>query len=167
MTTQIGLRRYLLVDQGVIPFFINLVVNHVIGRLTFGDAANVAVWDAEAGAAADSVGTCFFLPLITCLIATPIVRRQVRSGSAPAVPDNLRQPHPCIFQQRLLLRAMLYGLTGLIVFSGPVVFAYHLSGRDIIPTDTFLVIKPLFAACLGLVVTPLIACAALTERKRD
>ena len=56
-----GAFRYLVIGQAIIPFFINIVVNVILGALTFGGQESVSTWAIDKGAAADSIGTCFFL----------------------------------------------------------------------------------------------------------
>ena len=78
--------RYLLLFQGILPFFINVLVTLALSlpqlRPTFPPQIAVwpdaAHWPGEFYAVTEILSTAFFLPLITCLIATPLVRRDVR-----------------------------------------------------------------------------------------
>jgi hypothetical protein len=158
-----GVFSYLLIGYVVIPFLINVAVNVGLGLLTFSGSKAVPVWALEKGAVADFLGCCFFLPLITCLIATPIVHRQAASGVVSRIPagDAPRWAH--FFRGPLLLRNLKWGAAGLIVFAGPVVGSWCLVTHPTVETSAFLIAKTLFAGVLGIVVTPLIAIAELSD----
>ena len=158
-----GVFPYLLIGHGVIPFFINVVVNVALGLLTFGGGDEVDVWAAEKGAVADFLGCCFFLPLITCLIATPIVRRQAAAGVVSRIPGEDAPAWLRRFQGSLLPRALKWGAAGLVVLAIPVAGTWCLAAEPTVGTTGFLVGKALFAGALGVVVTPLIALAELTD----
>jgi len=156
--------QYLLIDQGVVPFFINIVVNVVIGTLTFRGQDFVETWTWDKGAAADSIGTCFFLPFITCLIATPIVRSQSQNGTAPRI---LASDVPCWTQLmggHLLVRAAKFGIVGMLLFAAPVYAAYSAFAADAIETIRFIAIKSIFAGLFGILATPPIAFVAMCEQ---
>ena len=159
-----GALRYLLIGQAIIPFFINIAVNVILGALTFWGQESVATWAIDKGAAADSIGTCFFLPLITCLIATPIVRRQVAHGAASRISPT---DTPCwagMMSGPVLLRATKFGLVGILVLAGPVYVAYYLWAEESIETVRFIAIKAIFAGVFGVFVTPLIAFVAMCDQ---
>ena len=134
-----GVVRYLVVGQAIIPFFINVAVNVVLGVLAFAGSETVPTWAADKGAAADSIGTCFFLPFITCLIATPIVRRHVARGVVDPLSISELPGWMLLFRRRLLPRAFLFGVAGLLVLAGPVFGIYRILASETIPTTTTLV----------------------------
>ena len=86
MTLSTAQRQYLLVAQGLIPFAINFVLNGLLGLALFRGIDPVAVWGRQSSAGPDLIGTCFFLPAITCLIVTPLAHRQIRGGKDPGTP---------------------------------------------------------------------------------
>jgi len=157
-----GVFRYLLIGQAIIPFAINIAVNVILGLLTFSNADVVQTWTLDKGAVADSIGTCFFLPFITCLIATPIVRRDVARGRVARLSENDLPQWTCVLGGPLMLRALKFGIAGLLLLAGPVVSLYALLAGDSIDTTCFLVIKASFAGVFGFFVTPLIAIVGLT-----
>jgi hypothetical protein len=155
-------RGYLLVGQALVPALINLVLNGAIGFATFRRASEVPLLG-DASIVGDTLGTCFFLPAITCLIVTPIVHGHVRKGAAQplagALPGWL-----AAFQRRLLPRAVSLGLAGVVAAGSAAVLllvALDVTSLDLTP---FLVFKALFAALLAALVTPLIALLALADR---
>jgi hypothetical protein len=66
MTLSPGQRQYLLVAQGIVPFAISFLLNGAIGYAMFRGVDPVPTWGIETGAGPDLIGTCFFLPAITC-----------------------------------------------------------------------------------------------------
>lgn len=147
----------------IIPFFINVAVNVTLGVLTFHDQAVVTTWKLNNGAVADSVGTCFFLPLLTCLIATPIVRRHVTMGIVKPLPMSELPALMRFLIRPVLLRAGILGACGLVMLIIPVCIVYWLFAGDSIETVRFIAVKSIFAGSLGVIVTPLIALLALGE----
>jgi hypothetical protein len=156
--------RYLLIGQTIVPFFINIAVNIFIGALTFWGQDSVETWTWDKGAAADSIGTCFFLPFITCLIATPIVRSQSRNGTAPQLsePDIPRWTQ--LMGGPLLLRATKFGIVGMLLFAAPVYVAYSAFAPNTIESFRFIAIKSLSAGLYGIFATPLIAFVAMCDQ---
>ena len=159
-----GAFRYLLIGQAIIPFFINIAVNVILGALTFGGQESVATWAIDKGAAADSIGTCFFLPFITCLIATPIVRHQVAHGAASRIPPTDTPRWARMMSGPVLLRAAKFGVAGLLLLAAPVYAAYGIFAGASIETIRFIAIKALFAGVFGIFATPLIAFVAMCDR---
>ncbi len=155
--------RYLLIAQTAIPIAFNITIPLFLGWLTFRGQPVVSTWVMDKGAVADFIGTCYLLPAITCLIATPIVRNHVTSGSVSRVPpDNL--PFWLLYYRGgLIWRATKWGLTGLLLLSMPVAGSFRMFAGETIPTTLFLTVKVLFAVLLGCVVTPLISLVALTD----
>lgn len=157
-------RQYLLVGQCVIPFVINFVLNGLIGLAVFRGVNPVPTWGVESSAGPDLIGTCFFLPAITCLIVTPIVRRHVRKGEVERVsgPENLPSwLRP--FQRSLWARAFLFGLAGLGVIGTFAAAALAVVAPAQFELTPFLWLKASFSGVLGGVVTPLIGLVALAE----
>ena len=158
-----GVLRYLLIAQTAIPILFNIAIPLTLGWLTFRTQPSVVTWALDKGAVADFIGTCYLLPAITCLIATPIVRSHVANGVVSPVPAE-QVPHPLLFYRGgLIWRATKWGLTGLTLLSTPVFLAFSLLANEAIPMGTFLLVKIAFAVLLGCVVTPLISLVALTE----
>ncbi|HQX50822.1 MAG TPA: hypothetical protein PLY87_10620 [Planctomycetaceae bacterium] len=162
-----GVPRYLLIGQVIIPFFVNIVVNTVLGVLAFRDRDAVMTWSFDKGAVADSIGTCFFLPFITCLIATPIVRRQVAQGVVSPIPAADLPLWMRYLSGPMLLRALKVGASGIVLLAGPVYGVYGLCAGESIETVRFIVIKAISAGVFGIFVTPLIAVLALADQTKS
>lgn len=157
-------RRYLAIAQGVVPFVVNFFLNGAIAWATFRGLGAVPVWRLENSAGPDLLGTLFFLPAITCIIVTPLVRRDVARGAIAPLGDPRRLPALLAYVHAGLWRraAALGGLT--LVSLGPiVVLALIAAGVEAFPLGTFLWLKALFAGLLGAVVTPAIGLLALAD----
>lgn len=162
-----GVFRYLLIAQTAIPVIFNVAIPLVLGWLTFRNQPAVVTWALDKGAVADFIGTCYLLPAITCLIATPVVHRHVASGVVPPVPVEVVPKLLLFYRGGLIWRATKWGLTGLTLLTLPVLGTFMLLAGDAIPTTLFLIVKVLFAVLLGCVVTPLISLVALTDEQQS
>jgi hypothetical protein len=155
-------RGYLLVGQVIVPTLINLVLNGAIGFAMFRGASAVPLFGSES-IVGDTLGTCFFLPAITCLIVTPIVRGHVRKGTA----EPLRGALPgwlAFFQRALVPRALALGLAGVVLAGSLALALFMVLGIESLPFTPFLAFKAVFAGLLGGIVTPFIALLALADR---
>jgi hypothetical protein len=155
-------RGYLLVGQVIVPAAINLVLNVALGFATFRGASEIPLLGSQS-IVGDTLGTCFFLPAITCLIVTPIVRGHVRKGTA----EPLRGALPvwlAAFRRALVPRALALGLAG-VASAGALALAGLLAfGIESLAFAPFVGFKAVFAGLLGALVTPLIALLALADR---
>ena len=156
--------RYVLIGQGIVPGAINIVVNLLLGTLTFWGQDSVTTWGMNQGAVADSIGTCFFLPFITALIVTPIVRHHLARGTADRVPAIEVPWFFHWFEGSTLQRAAKFGIACLMLLALPIYFAYVVFAGDSIGTIRFIAIKAIFAGVLGLIVTPVIAMVAMCDQ---
>ena len=155
-------RRFLWVGQGVVAFAINVVLNGAIGWAMFRGAETIPLWGASS-IGGDTLGTSFFLPAITCLIVTPLVRGQVRKGAAPAFEGALAgwlRP----FQRPLPLRAVALGLVCIPIAGGAGVALLCALGVAALDFAPFLGWKALYAGVLAACVQPAIALLALADR---
>ena len=82
-------RRYLLLDQGVGAGIVNLLLNAAIAWLLFRGVASVPMWGQQS-IGGDTIGTAFVLPFLSTLIASAVVRSQVRAGYVPAAALSAR-----------------------------------------------------------------------------
>ena len=164
MTRPPDLFRYLLVRYAIIPFFVNIVVNFAIGMLVFHGQESVATWAADGGAVADSIGTCFFLPFITCLIVSPIVRYELHQGVADRISPRISPRWVRRMSGQLMIRAAKFGLMGVLLLAGPVCSLYCLFAGESIETVRFIAIKAISSGLLGFCVTPVIAFVAMYDQ---
>jgi ribosomal protein S18 acetylase RimI-like enzyme len=155
------LRRFLWREHAAVAFAVNVVINAAIGWATFRGAAVIPRWG-EASVAGDMLGMSFFLPAITCLIVTPLVRGAARRGAAPALEGALpRWLHP--FRRALPVRALLLGLACVPIAGGLAVALLHGLGVESLAFAPFLGWKALYSGLLGACVQPAIALLALAD----
>jgi hypothetical protein len=156
-------RTYALASFVVIPAVANTVINGVLGWATFRGVGAVPLWSMGPAVGSDLVGTCLFLPFITCLIVTPLTRRHVRNGMvAPFVgldlPSWLRLGPP-----RALARGALLGAACLAIVGGATAVALSALGVGPLTLTPLLFLKVAFSVLLGLLVTPVIGLRALAD----
>ena len=157
-------RQYLLVAQCVIPFVINFVLNGVIGLLMYRGVDPVPTWGVESSAGPDLIGTCFILPAITCLVVTPLVRRDIRLGKVERATQSQHVPGWLrLFQRPLAIRALFFGLASVMTVGGLAAAVLLSAGPVEFGHSFFLWLKASFGALLGGVVTPIIGLVALAE----
>jgi len=152
-------KRFLLLDECVGSVVVNLLINGLIAYLMFRGADRVPLWGQQS-IAGDTIGTTFFLPLITCLIVTPLARGQVRSGRlAPLAGTPLGLGW---MPERALWRGAVLGVICAAIVAPPALATLMRLGVTQQSFWHFVVFKAVFAAALGAVVTPLIALWAIT-----
>jgi len=156
-------RQYLIFEQGVGAAIVNFVLNGLIAWALFRHLSIVPLWGQES-IAGDTFGTCFLLPLITCLIVTGLARREVTRGRFPA-PDWRRAEHPILgwLPTGRFLRGVAFGAFCLIVFAPPTVWLLSTIGLLQMGFWSFLFFKATYAGLLGALVTPVIALCALGD----
>jgi hypothetical protein len=154
--------RFLLLEQGIGAAVVNFVLNGGIALLVFRGLERVPLYGQQS-IAGDTVATCFFLPFITALIVTPLVRRRIGAGTLAAL-GWTRESHPMLawLPAGTAKRALVLGIGCALVF-GPI-SVWVLSRFEVIELSfwPFVAFKAAFAAGLGLLVTPVISLWALT-----
>jgi hypothetical protein len=155
-----AVQRYLVLEQGVGSAIFNLFVNAAIAWAMFRGAATVPMWG-EQSIGADTIGTTFFLPFLTCLIATRIVRAQVRRGRVPAfaaIPSLVAR-----LPRGTAVRGAVLGVIGIAAVGVPAAIALSQLGVTEMRFWPFVGFKAVFAAVLAAVVTPVVALYALAS----
>jgi hypothetical protein len=157
-------RSYAIVAFGIGPAVANALINGLLGWATFRGVEHVPIWSTGPSVGPDTLGTCFFLPFLTCLIATALTRRDRRQGKvAPlaAFPPSLQVLRRTLGP--LFRRALAIGLAMFVVVGGLVLAGLSSLDTATMPHGRFLAFKIGFAVALGLVVTPPIGLLALAD----
>src|SRR6266404_161255 len=162
-----AVRRYLLLEQGVGAAVFNFVLNAAIAWAMFRSVAVVPLWGQQS-IIGDTIGTCFLLPVITCFIATRLVRGQVRAGKVAAL-GWTRASHPVLgwLPQTTGRRGVALGLVSIALLAPLALAALVLLGVAAMPFWHFVVFKAAFAAFAAALVTPLVALWAIAEAPAD
>jgi hypothetical protein len=155
-------RKYL-VGQAVIGAGINFLLNGAIGWLLFRHLPRIPLYG-EQSVAGDVVGTSFLLPVLVCLIATPLIRREVREARLSAA-DRLRPGarRSAWVPGNLVLRAVVLGVLATLLVSPGTILTLHALGVDSLALRPFLMFKAGFAAALAALITPIVAAWALED----
>ncbi len=158
-------RRFLLVDQCIVGGAINFVVNAAIAWYLFRAMQQVPMTGGSQNVLGDVIGTFFLLPLAVCLIVTPLVRRQVRSGKLAALHWD-RTAHP--WYRRLpvssLMRGLQLGVASTVVLGLPLFGLMAAFGVTSMTYWDFVIVKGIYSGVLAAVVSPVIAYAALGDQ---
>jgi hypothetical protein len=156
------LRRFLFVGQTIAPFIVNALVNGAIAWAVYRGLAALPLWG-DKSIGGDALVTSFLLPLIICLIVTPLIRAMAKQGKAPAF-DGALGGWLRIFQRSLFLRSLVFGVASTVVLGGIAVALLTVFGVQSLDFNAFIVWKTLYAGALAAIVTPVIALVALADR---
>jgi hypothetical protein len=139
---------------------VNLVLNGAIGWAAFRSLARVP-FSGSPSISGDLVGTAFLLPLLVCLIATPVVRAEIRRGKiAPAEPLGYVSR---FLPRGLLLRGIALGLFAAVTIAPLTIWGLQALGIRGMGFWQFVGFKAAFAAALAALITPVVALRALMD----
>jgi hypothetical protein len=158
-------RRWLIVNALGVTAAINVVVNLGVAWLGTRGAHSVALWAtplARPSTIADTVGTTFVLPFMTTILCTHAVQREIRTGGIPPLPheSNVRRFIGRL-PRRVLPRALRIGWWSALTIGSAALVMLVVTQFGSLSVPSFLLFKVVFAVGLGLVVTPVIALAAM------
>lgn len=154
-------RTFILHEQTIVPAVFNLALNAGLGWVLFRQLQQVPLWG-DPSLAGDIVGTLFFLPFVTCLVVTPLVKRAARAGKvqwlsiAPGEHPVLR-----LFPRSLWLRAAFVGFGSVLLLGAPLIGLLAALGVEGWSVGTTVIAKGLYAALIAALVTPYLALYAL------
>ena len=156
-------RRYLLIEQGVGSAVVNFAINAAIAWLMFRRQDVVPLWGQQS-IAGDTIGTCLILPIVTCLIVTPVARGHVRKGRVTPLGWR-RDSHRVLgwLPASTFLRGFVLGLLCMVALSPLTLFVLTLLHVADLSLWEFVVFKASFAAFAGALVTPVVAMWAIAE----
>jgi hypothetical protein len=137
----------------------NLLLNGAMAWLLFPPVATLPMFARGNCVAGDTIGTSFFMSLITCLVLTPVVRR----GAAPrleraALPAAVRW-----LPANMVARGAAVGLVAAIVFAWPALFGLSRAGMIEMTRVEVTLFKAAYTALVGVVITPLFGLRALAD----
>ncbi len=149
-------RRWLVIDQMLLPALLNLVLNGGIAWLIFRGHETLLLWG-ESGVGIDLMITGFLLPFAICLINSTLIRRQVEAGK-PAALEAGRSPLG-LARSSSLWRALVLGSAGLGLGSLPLLGVVALLEPLSVPG--FVGLKGAWAGLLAAAISPVVAWWAL------
>ena len=142
-------KRFLIVDQGVVPTIFNFVLNGLICWALFRTAESVPLWG-ESSVGVDLLVTAFVLPFLTALIVSGIVSRELRAGKLPPLSSD-QLPLSEWFKRSSFVRGLL------------LVWALDLGQAQPFTVSSFILFKAVWAGLLAMIFTPLVAWWALAN----
>jgi hypothetical protein len=160
------LNRYLFVEQPIGAFVVNFALNALIAWAVCRSMTVVPLWG-ETSVAGDTIATSFLLPFLSVLIATPLVRRDVRHGKVQPSPAADRPSIARRLPRSLTARAFALGIVGLAVAAPLAITALGLGGVTEIEMPAFVWAKATYAAVLASLLAPTIAGAALADARHQ
>ena len=149
-------RRWLLVEQTLVPSLLNVGLNAGIAWLVFRKHDTLFLWG-ESSVGSDVLITGFLLPFLICLINSSVIRRQVRSGKVPALGPGARPLRMARFSS--LRRSLVLAVGGVVMGSLPLVGVIGLV--EPLSLSSFVGLKAVWAGVLAAVVSPVVAWWAL------
>ncbi len=160
-------RRWIVLNALLGTALVNLIVNAVIAWLFVQGQSDVPLWArplSETSTLGDTLGTIFLLPLITGVLATTVVRRDLRNGALP--PLSTEHPYGRWLAARpdgRFRRGLGFGVLAFVALALPVTLALVALDLDTLTKGEFVTFKVAFAIALGALVTPVIALCAMTD----
>ena len=156
-------RRWVLLNAVVITALINAGLNAAIAWMSVRNQHSVPAWGlplvGKVSTVVDTVGTMFFLPLITTLLCTTAVWRELRAGRFGRL--DAGSSHAV---HRLPVGRLRRGLVlGALCLLGAPLIVVVLVAVDGVSNTAFVLYKAAFAVALGAVVTPVIAVRAMAD----
>lgn len=152
-----------LVGQGLMGAGIHVMLNGAVGWMLYRHLPRTPLYG-EQSIAGDIVVTSFLLPALVCLIATPLIRNEVRTAGLPAAswlgPGSSRAAY---VPGNLLLRAVVLGVLSALLVSPVTIWTLHTLGVDGLEFWIFVALKASFAAALAAAITPMVAAWALED----
>lgn len=153
----------LLAGQAVGGLVLNFLLNGTTAWVGFPPVASLPLWARGNCVAGDTIGTSFFLPLTTCLILTPFVRRALRRGALPAVPRAELPGWARWLPANFVARGALVGLMSALTLALLTLALLTGAGVEAMTRGQDVLFKAIYTAILGVVVTPLFGLRALGD----
>ena len=148
--------------------FVNFALSALIAWLSVRNEDSVPQWAAplvdKPSTIADTLGTFFILPLLTCLIFTAVARRELRHGRVQPLgwtwsPKSVLRRLP----RGTLRRGVALGALCTVALGPPAVALIVALDVGDLTVGEFVSYKAIFGVILGMVVTPIVALWALSE----
>jgi len=158
--------RKTLVLQALGAAVFNLLLNGGIAWLSFRGAVALPLWARGPCVAFDTIGTSLFLPLVTCLIMTPLVRRGARAaGDGGAARGWTRATRPFLrrLPRNFALRGLAVGLVSAALVAPAALALLSLAGVVAMNGGGIVVWKAVYSGVLAALVTPIFALGALAD----
>lgn len=150
-----------LIRQAIIGAAVNLVLNAAIGWAAYRSLGRIP-FSGSPSISGDLVATAFLLPLIVCLIVTPLVRAEVRNGRITPV-ERSQGLLSRLLPRGIIVRGIVLGLLAAVTLAPVTIWALQDIGMREMSLWRFVSFKAAFAGGLAALITPVIALRALMD----
>jgi hypothetical protein len=157
-------RRWILLNALLITAVINVVVNGAIDLISIAGKGPIPFWGpplVDTNTVWTIIGTLFLLPLITCVLATTAIRRDMEHGTLTPLTTL---GHADSLPETRFRRGLLFGAVCAVFAGPPIVLVLAALGVGDLSHAQYTVWHIAFAVVLGALVTPVIALCAMTDR---
>ena len=156
--------KQLLIGQAIGGVVLNAILNGAAAWLLFPPVASIPMWAQGNCVGGDTIGTSFFLPLTTCLVLTPIVRRTLapRGPVAPISRADL-PPWARWMPANFVGRGAAIGLVCALTIAIAVAMLVTAAGVTAMTRGEVTAYKAIYTALLGAIGTPLFGLRALAD----
>jgi hypothetical protein len=158
-------RKFIAVEQIILPFVFNLAFNAALGWYEFRPHVPVPLWG-DPSIGADILGMLFFLPSFTCLIGTPLINRATRLGKVDKLTITPEQ-HWLLrhLPRSLWVRSFLIGVACTVALGPLSIGLLALLDLHSWTLTAAVNFKGVYAGVLAAMVTPPIALYALSQHE--
>jgi hypothetical protein len=155
-------RRYLIVEQGVGAAIFNFLLNGLIAWGYFRHLNVVPLWGA-ASIAGDTMITGILLPLLTSVISTVLVQREVRGGRVRPLADA----HPAVawMPRSAFVRGLVLAAAVSLTLVPATLALLDAGGVSGMPFWWFILFKAGWAALAAVLVSPVVALWAIGDTR--
>lgn len=150
-----------LTGQTIVGAAVNLLLNGAIGWAAFRSLARIP-FSGSPSISGDLVATAFLLPLLVCLIVTPLVRADARKGKIAAA----ERSHGLLSRflpSGLVLRGIVLGLVAAASIAPLTISALQALEVREMGFWQFVSLKAAFGGALAALITPVVALRALMD----
>lgn len=150
-------RRFLIRDQIIGAAVFNAVLNGFLAWLTFRHHPAVPL-AGDPSVVGDAIGTAVLLPLLTCVIVTPLVRRAIAHGTVEPLSTLAGHVDMVLWLPRLsFLRGLILSLLCLAWLTPLYLAPMLLADVDRLAVGAFVFLKVVYAAVMAAWVAPVTA----------
>lgn len=150
-------RKYLVRDHVIGGAIFNGPINALLAWLTF-RTHGVAPMQGDPSILNDVIGTALLLPLIICLIATPLVRKSMNAGKIePWITASAERTMLMWLPANSVLRGLILALAALATLAPMLLGVLLALGVQHLSVGGYVTLKLLYTSILAALVSPLVA----------
>jgi hypothetical protein len=160
-------RKYLVHDQIIGSAIFNVLLNAFLAWLTFRHEPAVPM-KGDPSIVGDTIGTALILPIVTCLVITPLVRRAIRAGKVEPLTTMSQELEMVLWLPRWsFVRGLVVGIACLAWLAPVLLGLLLLAGIESLPLSAFIIVKATYAGVMAAVVAPVFALYTLATAEPE